>query len=172
MVVAGVVVGVVLGGVVVVVVVVVGVVVAVLVVVFGTLVVGVVCTSGSTQSASARTRRFWMPWRSVWRSPVSSVAGSASKSCSVFRIALSVVAQLPLPASASCATVSKSLCSGPEDATGISLSLELPQETSSAAARPSRANRPYESQLGTCRACNVSVTKGRFELPSPKGTTF
>ena len=33
----------------------------------------------------------------------------------------------------------------------------------------SRAHRPYESQLGTCRACNVSVTKGRFELPSPYG---
>ena len=33
----------------------------------------------------------------------------------------------------------------------------------------SRANRPYESQLGTCRACNDSVTKGRFELPSPYG---
>ena len=28
------------------------------------------------------------------------------------------------------------------------------------------------SQLGTCRACNLSVTKGRLELPSPKGTTF
>ena len=32
-----------------------------------------------------------------------------------------------------------------------------------------RAYRPYGSQLGTCRACNVSVTKGRFELPSPYG---
>ena len=35
-----------------------------------------------------------------------------------------------------------------------------------------RAHRPYESQLGTCRACNVSVTTGRVELPSLKGTTF
>ncbi len=26
-------------------------------------------------------------------------------------------------------------------------------------------DRPYESQLGTCRACKVSVTKGRVELP-------
>ena len=36
----------------------------------------------------------------------------------------------------------------------------------------SRAHRPYESQLGTCRACNVSVTTGRIELPRLTGTTF
>ena len=30
-------------------------------------------------------------------------------------------------------------------------------------------HRPYGSQLGTCRACNLSVTKGRVELPSPSG---
>ena len=35
-----------------------------------------------------------------------------------------------------------------------------------------RANRPYGSQLGTCRDCNVSVTMGRLELPRLKGTTF
>ena len=35
-----------------------------------------------------------------------------------------------------------------------------------------RARRAYETQLGTCRACNLSVTKGRLELPCPKGTTF
>ena len=30
-------------------------------------------------------------------------------------------------------------------------------------------DRPYGSQLGTCRVCNKSVTKGRLELPSPCG---
>ena len=30
-------------------------------------------------------------------------------------------------------------------------------------------DRPYGSQLGTCRVCNMSVTKGRLELPSPCG---
>ncbi len=29
-----------------------------------------------------------------------------------------------------------------------------------------RAVRPHGSQLGTCRACNLKVTKGRLELPS------
>ena len=29
----------------------------------------------------------------------------------------------------------------------------------------SRAGQPYESRLGTCRACNA-MTKGRVELPS------
>ena len=38
--------------------------------------------------------------------------------------------------------------------------------------RPDQPSVGARSQLGTCRACNVSVTKGRFELPSPKGTTF
>jgi hypothetical protein len=31
-----------------------------------------------------------------------------------------------------------------------------------------RAHRPYDDQLGTCRACN-RVTKGRVELPRPQG---
>ena len=36
-----------------------------------------------------------------------------------------------------------------------------------------RGDRPYESQLGASRACiEFRVTKGRVELPSPKGTTF
>src|SRR6202035_4243869 len=82
-------------------------------VVFTVDVVVVGCASGCLQSSSACLRRFVIPWCSVLRSPVSTLEGSAPKSCSVLRIAASVAAQLPLPDSAAWATASKSLCSGP-----------------------------------------------------------
>ena len=91
--------------------------------------VPVFCASGCAHSARARLRRFSMPWRSVSRSPESIDPGRPLKSCSVLASAVSVAEQSPLPLSAACATVSKSPCSGPESATGISLPLELPQAT-------------------------------------------
>ena len=71
----------------------VGVVAVVVLVVFGVGVVSVACGSGCAHSASARVRRFSMPWRSVLCRPASMLAGSAAKSWSVFSSALSVAAQ-------------------------------------------------------------------------------
>jgi hypothetical protein len=106
------------------------------VVVLAVEVVVVGCASGCLQSSRACLRRFTIPWCNVLRSPVSMLDGSAPKSCSVFRMAASVSEQSPLPDCAAWATASKSLCSGPALAAGISFPVEAPQETSSAAARP------------------------------------
>ena len=64
---------------------------------------------------------------------------------------------------------------GPGVAPGSPGSCDAVEPTPSAqlqAPESNRARRAYETQLGTCRVCNLSVTKGRVELPCPKGTTF
>jgi hypothetical protein len=114
-------------------------VVAVEVVVVWVLAVEVAVDAGWMHIASACLRRFAMPIRSCARKPLSTVAGSARKSSSVFPSADSVVAQLPFPDAAACATASKSPRKGPALADGIRPLPELPQDTSMAAAAPSSA---------------------------------
>src|SRR5271165_2683092 len=114
------------------------VVVGVVVVVVFAVVVVEVPVSGSWHSVRACSLRFEIPCCSLSRSPALSWEGSAAKSRSVFAIAASVAAQLPFPARAATATVSKSLCSGPASAVGIRPLPELPHETSRAQPTPSR----------------------------------
>jgi hypothetical protein len=85
------------------------VVVGVVAVVVWVLVVVVAEPVGCAHIASARVCRLAMPFWSVARRPLSTVAGSARKSCSVVPSADSVAAQLPLPDWAALATASKSL---------------------------------------------------------------
>ena len=103
------------------------------------LLVAVADGNGSAQSSSATPRRLATPSLSLLCSSRSTEEGSRSKSRSVVRIASAVAVQLPSPACATRATVSKSLCSGPASLAGMSPWVELPHEMSSSEQMPSRA---------------------------------